>query len=53
MMDDSVCHIQDPHQHAPEFEVPRTDYILRVKDNMVDREVLYILARYNTNIQDS
>ncbi|XP_052799861.1 phosphatidylinositol 4-kinase alpha-like isoform X2 [Mya arenaria] len=28
----------DPHQHAPEFQVPRTDYILRVKDNMVDRE---------------
>ncbi|KAL4223436.1 Phosphatidylinositol 4-kinase alpha [Mactra antiquata] len=28
----------DPHQHAPEFQVPGTDYILRVRDNMVDRE---------------
>ncbi|XP_060554504.1 phosphatidylinositol 4-kinase alpha-like isoform X3 [Ruditapes philippinarum] len=28
----------DPHQHAPEFTVPGTDYILQVKDNMIDRE---------------
>ncbi|XP_053375288.1 phosphatidylinositol 4-kinase alpha-like [Mercenaria mercenaria] len=28
----------DPHQHAPDFQVPGTDYVLRVKDNMVDRE---------------
>ncbi|KAL5017409.1 hypothetical protein ScPMuIL_006998 [Solemya velum] len=28
----------DPHQDAPEYFVPDTNYILRVKDAMIDRE---------------
>jgi len=31
--------LQDPNEEAPEFDVPGTEYKLRVMDNMADREV--------------
>ena len=34
---------QDPNQHAPEFKIPETDYTLRVKDTIVDREVFQLI----------
>ena len=34
------AYFQDPNEHAPEFKISGTDYTLRVKDNIVDREVL-------------
>ncbi|XP_052243319.1 phosphatidylinositol 4-kinase alpha-like isoform X4 [Dreissena polymorpha] len=45
----------DPHQHAPEFQVPRSDYILRVKDNMMEREatVKDFAARSSQILQES
>ena len=38
-----VC-FQDPNQHAPEFRISGTDYTLRVKDTITEREVTLIVT---------